>query len=151
MSSDRRSVGAGEDRGLTITDSLAAGTVIFLTVVLAAALGTGVLLGTDEAGPPDANFTFSYIDANDALIVTHSRGDAIPAGDIVLTEEESGATATWSEVAGTNNSTLVGEGDTIQLSARSAFGAPIGSRARVRVEWHGGNQTALLARWPRDN
>lgn len=151
MSSDGRLADDQDDRGLTVTDSLAAGTVIFLTVALAAALGAGVLLGTDEAGPPDANFTFSYIDTNDALIVTHSRGDAIPAGDIVLVEEESGASASWSEVADTNNSTLVGEGDTIQLSARSAFGAPIRTEANVRVEWHGGNDTAVLARWPRDN
>jgi hypothetical protein len=135
------------DRGVTINDSIAAGTLIAVTLVLAAGLGTAILFADRSGGgPPSANFTFEHFSDSSLLIVTMSRGDPIPAGEIRLRSDR--ANATWAEVANASNGTMVKEGDTVQLSEGSAFGSPVRSTDTVRVEWTGGNETKLLDEWP---
>jgi hypothetical protein len=134
-----------DDRAVTVSDTVATGTIIVITVVLAAGLGYAVLTDAGDVGPPEANFTFQYFSENGALIVTHSRGDEIEAGNLVLTDGET--SASWATVAGTNDTTMIGSGDTIQLSARSSFGAEITPSDRVQVKWVTSNQTEVLATW----
>jgi len=148
-SDDRRRL-AVEDRGVTVSDSVAAGTLIVIALVLGGGLGVAVLSGGSDAGPPSANFSFQYFSENGALIVTHERGDEIQAGNIVLSKSTGEASATWATVANSNNSTMVGPGDTIQLSERGAFGAPVDPSDTVEVRWETGNQTKLLATWQRE-
>ncbi|MFB6164274.1 MAG: type IV pilin [Haloarculaceae archaeon] len=139
-----------DERGLTVTNTAATATLVVLAVLLGAGLGAGVLLGTsggDDGGPPEANFTFSYFSQSSALIVTFDHGEEIPAGELRLTNGR--GNATWAEVAHTNDSTMVGEGDTVQLSRRSAFGAPVTRNQPVYIRWTGSNGTRELATWPK--
>lgn len=148
MSTDDGPTGrfAGDERGVTVTDGIAAGAMIALCLLLVAGLGMAVLIGdTSSSGPPEANFSFSYFERNSQLIVTHERGDSVPAGEVRLTNGE--RSVTWAEVASINESAEVAPGNTIQLSQQSAFGADVENDDTVQVLWTGGNQTAVLARW----
>lgn len=140
----------GDQRAVTVTDTVAVVTLVTVSVVLAGALGLAVLVGPGGSdGPPQANFSFTHFSQDAALLVTHERGDAFEAGSIELTNGET--TATWATVAGTNNSTMVSPGDTVRLSRQSAFGARIRTGDTVEVVWTGGNQTVVLDRWDGGN
>lgn len=137
-------------RAVTVTDTVAVATLVTVSVVLAGGLGVAVLVGDGASdGPPQTNFSFTHFDRDAELVVTHQRGDEIEAGSIELTSGE--ASATWAAVAGTNNSTMVSAGDTVQLSRQSAFGAPVRGDDSVEVVWTGGNQTVVLDRWDGGN
>lgn len=144
-SDDEHWLFSDDERGVTVSDAVATGTIIFMAVALTAGLGFAVITDAGATGPPEANFTFQYFGENGALIVTHDRGDAIRAGNLVLSNGETAES--WATVAATNNSTLIGSGDTIQLSQRSAFGAPIETEDRVEVRWVTENQTVVLETW----
>lgn len=146
-----------DERAVTINDAVATGTLVALTVMLGVGLGAAVLVGDDfgESGPPDANFSFSYLGANQQLVVTHEQGESIPAGELViavekgdenspLSEEE---TMSWAEADEVENDTSVGVGDTVSLSEGTNFGTPIANDDAVEVRWTDGNQTVVLETW----
>jgi hypothetical protein len=118
-----------------------------LALVMGGGLGAAVLFaGEAQEGPPGANFSYQFFDRNGNLIVTHKEGDELQAGNIRI--RSGGSNVTWATVAGDNNSTMVSQGDTIQLSPDNEFGRPITSSTTVFIEWTGGNETRRLSRWP---
>ncbi|PSP31800.1 type IV pilin [Halobacteriales archaeon QH_10_67_22] len=121
--------------------------LIATTVLVTASIGVFVLVDpTDTGGPPDANFSFQYIDQSSVLIVTHDRGDEVAAGNLTL--RSSDAQARWHELAGTNETVLVGPGDTVQLSNNNVYGQNVNRNDNVRVIYTppSGNETEL-DRW----
>jgi hypothetical protein len=138
----------GDERATTVSDSMAAGSLVVLAVVLAAGLGLGVLYAPSEGGgnTTRANFSYQHFSDDSALIVTFTRGDSIQAGELALVSGE--ANSTWAELANMTASKTLSEGSTIQLSASGRFGKAITSSTQVRVLYTGGNETRVLSRWP---
>ncbi|WP_336003196.1 hypothetical protein [Halorientalis halophila] len=138
----------GDARAFSITDSVAAGALVVLAIVLAAGLGLGVLYAPSESADNEtrANFTFQHFSDDSVLIVTFSEGDPIPAGELLLTS--SGANVTWATVANTSETAEVSRGSTIQLGADGPFGRRVTTNTEVRVLWTGGNETRELDSWP---
>ena len=131
-----------DDRG--VSEFAGAAILVSMTVLVTASVGLFVLVAeTDTGGPPEANFSFQHIDGSSVLIVTHDRGSEIDAGNLSLRSQD--ASARWHELAGTNETTPVGPGDTVQLSTNSAYGARINSGDRIRVVYAppAGNETVL--------
>ncbi|WP_136715485.1 type IV pilin [Halorientalis salina] len=148
MSGDRGPIDSlvADRRGVTINNTAAVATLLVFTVLIGGGLGAAVLFAEeDDTGPPGGNFTYEYFDDNDALLVTFDEGDEFEAGEVLLTNGDSNAT--WATVAGSNNTTALKPGDSIQLSRGSAFGDTIGSSDRVRIYWTGGNETIKLDEW----
>ncbi|MFB6178661.1 MAG: hypothetical protein ABEI77_02925 [Halorientalis sp.] len=148
MSRDRDGIDAlvGDRRGVTINNNAAVATLLLFTVIIGGGLGGAVLFAKEEqGGPPSGNFSYQYYSTNSALLITFEHGDNFTAGDVLVTNGASNAT--WAAVAGTNNSTRIKQGDTIQLSSGSAFGDSITSIDRVQIYWTGGNQTIKLDEW----
>lgn len=121
---------ARDDRA--VSESMAVAILVGFTVLVLVSVGISVLfVDADSGGPPSANFTFEHFSENSMLLVSHERGDSIPAGDLVL-EGEPG-TVTWAQVAGTNATDAVEPGDTVQLSRSSAWGERVTSDQRVAI------------------
>lgn len=145
---DPRRTAREEERAATVTDSMAAGSLVVLAVVLAAGLGLGVLYAPSEGGgnATRANFSYQHFPDGSALVVTFTRGDSIKAGDLALVSGE--ANSTWAELANMSASKTLSEGSTIQLTGSGRFGKPITSSTQVRVLYTGGNESRVLSRWP---
>jgi hypothetical protein len=136
---------ARADRG--VSEFAGVAILVSVTILVTASIGVFVLVvDTEAGGPPDANFSFRYIDSSSALIVTHDRGDAVTAGNLTVRSEV--ASARWDELAGTNETALVGPGDSVQVSSSNAYGANVSRRETVRVVYTptDGNET-VLERW----
>jgi hypothetical protein len=121
--------------------------LVTLTVLITASVGVYALVGSGaEEGEVDANFSFRYIAESDLLIVSHDRGDQIPAGNLSI--ESDAADARWSTLAGRDDTAPVGTGDTVQVSERNAYGQPVSPDTEVRVVHRPpeGNAT-VLDRW----
>jgi hypothetical protein len=148
MSGDRGPIDSlvGDRRGVTINNTAAVATLLVFTVLIGGGLGAAVLFAEEaDTGPPDGNFSYEYFGDNSALLVTFDEGDEFEAGEVLLTNGESNAT--WASVSGSNNTTVLKPGDSIQLSRGSAFGNTISSSDRVRIYWTGGNETIKLDEW----
>jgi hypothetical protein len=131
-----------DDRGLSETAGVA------FTIVVTATVGLNVLvIEAENAGPEGANFSYTYIDANSALIVTHEEGNEYPAGSLLV--NASGREMTWADLAGptTNASMTVGPGDTIQLSSGSTFGTTITRSDRVRIFLAQDGNRTMIDEW----
>lgn len=125
LSTDRRALSEG--MGVAV--------LVGFTVVVTATVGLNVLVVSDtETGPPQANFTYDYVQSSNALIVVHEEGDEFATGSIVVSGPI--AEASWAAIAGVENETAVGPGSTIQLSARSAYGQPVTVTDEI-VIYHG--------------
>lgn len=143
--------GCSGDRAVTVSDTLATGTLIVLVVTIGGGLGVAVLVGGGgDTGPPEANFTFEHFQENGALLITLDRGDPIEAGNLVISNGE--RRVTWATVASMNESATVTEGSVIQLSSRSAYGASVTTEDIIQITYDPGgeNETAVLATWPRE-
>ena len=130
-----------------VSESTGVAILIATTVLVTASIGVFVLVDpTDTGGPPDANFSFQYIDQSSVLIVTHDRGDEVAAGNLTLRSGD--AQARWHELAGTNETVPVGPGDTVQLSNNNVYGQNVNRNDNVRVIYTppSGNETEL-DRW----
>ncbi|MFB6083658.1 MAG: hypothetical protein ABEJ94_05385 [Halorientalis sp.] len=144
---DSRRTARGDDRAITVTDSIAAGSLVALVVILSAGLGLGVLYSPSEEGnATQATFTFQHFPDGSVLVVTFSQGDPIPAGKLAVVSGETNRT--WAMLANVSESTTVSEGSTIQLTGSGRFGKPITTSTRVRVVYITGNGTRVLDRWP---
>jgi FlaG/FlaF family flagellin (archaellin) len=134
------------DRGVSEFTGVAI--LVAATVLVTASVGLFVLVGTsEEAGPPQANFSYQYIEGSSTLIVNHEFGDTFDARNLTL--ESSDNTARWHELAGTNQTAPVGPGATIQLSSNNAWGENVADGERIRIFYAppSGNRT-MLSRWP---
>ena len=127
-----------------VSETVGVATLVLITVLVTASVGIGVLFIDDgDSEGVQANFTFDYQDDSGALVVTHSEGDEIPAGDLVLSGPS--ANVTWAEAAGWNESRAVSQGDIVQLSGGGAYGQRVSSTDTIRVVYapEEGNETVL--------
>lgn len=132
-------------RAVTVTDSVAALSLIAFALIIGGGLGLGLVFpgsGASDGGAPSANFTFEYLTQANTVFVTLNSGGPIPAGDLVVAAGET--EKTWAAVAEENNSTAVERGDTIPIGPNSPFGAPINNGDQVIVRWDDGNETKRL-------
>lgn len=125
LSTDRRALSEGV--GVAV--------LVGFTVVVTATVGLNVLVVSEtETGPPQANFTYDYVQSSNALVVTHEAGDEFPAGSLVVSGPV--AEASWATIAGVENETAIGPGSAVQLSAQNAYGQPVTVNDRI-VIYHG--------------
>jgi len=86
---------------LAMSETVGIAVLLVMTILVTGIVGLNVLVVDEDAGgPPQANFTYDYVESNELLIVTHSRGDSLEAGTIEF--EGSSRTATWAEPANRN-------------------------------------------------
>jgi len=139
----------GDDRG--VSEMTAVVTLVGVAFVLVASVGISAFVFSEgDAGPPQANFTYDYIDQASALVITHDRGDEIRSGDLYVSGSDSNVT--WAALAGSDESVLVTPGDAVQVSEGSAFGEPVRSSSRLQLVFHNAtlNQSAVISRWNGD-
>lgn len=135
-----------DDRG--VSELMAVATLVGLALILVVGIGISVFLfAPDESGEPEGEFTFRHVEQADALMITYEEGDPIISDDLSV-EGESG-NATWTALAGWEQSREVEPGDSVQAGEDGAYGASIGSSDRISVVWRNAtvNGTATLAEW----
>lgn len=135
--------GRFSDETVAMSESIGIALLVGLTVIMTAVVGLNVLVvpeeGSDEV---QANFTYSYIPESEALIVTHSRGDELQAGNVEF--RGPGENVTWAEVANKNETDLVTPGDAAQLSQGNAYDRRVSGRDTVVIYYNeSGNRTQL--------
>ncbi len=137
----------GSDRGMS--ESIGIGLLVGMTVVVTAVVGMNVLVVTDDGGNgvPEANFTYDYSGENGLLLVTHSRGDPIQAGNLEFEGPRGEPTANWSQLANTNRTAEVDEGSIVQLGEGNAWGQRVGSSDTITVYYNGSGNRTALDRW----
>lgn len=136
---------AQRDRG--VTEFAGVAILVAVTVLATASVGIYVLaVDEDAGGPPQANFSYQYIDGSSVLIITHDRGDTFAAGN--LTVRSSRTEAPWEALAGTNETAPIGPGATVQISSNNAYGQAVrgGDNVRIVYDPDQGNET-VLSRW----
>ena len=137
-------------RAVTVTDSVAALTLIVFALVLGGGLGLGLTFsGGGSDGAPSANFSFEYLSQSNTVFVTLNSGGPIPAGNLILVAGQT--EKTWAAVAEENNSSEVTQGDTVPLGPNSPFGAPVENGDQVLVRWDDGNETKRLGNFTAGN
>jgi FlaG/FlaF family flagellin (archaellin) len=118
--------------------------LVSMTVLVTASVGMFVLVAeTDAGGPPEANFSFQYVDQSSVLLVTHERGDEIDARNLTVRSPD--AQARWNDLAGAEPTETVGPGATVQLSRGNAYGENVNRGDRISVVYAppSGNVTVL--------
>jgi len=131
-----------DDRG--VSEFAGVAILVAMTVLVTASVGLFVVVGDSGAdGPPQANFSFQYIDQSSVLLVTHERGDSFDAGNLTVRSNDAGAR--WHELAGSEPTDVVGPGATVQLSRGNAYGENVNRGDRIRVVYAppAGNETVL--------
>jgi hypothetical protein len=134
-------------RAVTVTDTVAALTLIAFALVIGGGLGLGIAFpgGGGSGGAPSANFSYQFFSQSDTVFVTLESGGPIPAGNLLLISGET--EKTWAAVAEENNSTEVTQGDTVPLGPNSPFGAAVENGDQVIVRWDDGNETKRLGNY----
>jgi FlaG/FlaF family flagellin (archaellin) len=131
-----------DDRG--VSEFAGVAILVSMTVLATASVGLFVLVEeSDAGGPPEANFSFQYVDQSSILLVTHERGDSVDAGNLTVQSQD--AQAPWNALAGSEPTTVVGPGATVQLSGANAYGENVNRGDRIRVVYTppSGNMTVL--------
>lgn len=122
--------------------------LVLMTVLVTASVGAAALLmqsGDDTEGV-QANFTYEYLGDRGTLLITHDAGDELEAGNVVIAGPETNIT--WATVAGQEETKLISQGDLIQLSEGSAYGAPVRSRDSITiVHAPGDGNRTVLSTW----
>lgn len=132
---------------LGMSESIGVGVLLGMTLLVTAIVGVNVLVVDEDAGgPPQANFTYEYIDSNELLLVTHSRGDSLEAGKIEF--DGPSKTVTWAELANRNESEMVTPGDLAQLGPGNAYGQRVGQRDTITVYYNSSGNRTRLDQWP---
>jgi len=130
-----------------MSESIGVAVLLGMTIIMTAVVGLNVLaVDEDAGGPPQANFTYDYVESNELLIVTHSRGDSLEAGNIEF--QGPSETATWAELANRNESEMVGPGDIAQLGAENAYGSRVSRRDTITVYYNESGNRTQLDQWP---
>ncbi|WP_225334041.1 type IV pilin [Halomicrobium urmianum] len=106
--------------------------LVGMTVVVTGTVGVHVLVVQDQdTGPPNANFTYDYVESAGTLIVAHEEGDELPAGEVTINDSDHGVA--WAALAGVNESATVTRGDAVPLSAGNEWGKSVGGDDQVEV------------------
>lgn len=127
--------------------------LVVFTIAITATIGVNVLFVSEEdpGGPPEANFTYSYISESSVLIVGYEFGDPIDAGNLTVAGPEDN-NVTWAQLADVNETTVVSSNEsaprTIQLSRNTPYGEAVTAQDKIRVIYTppSGNET-VLSRW----
>jgi len=121
------------DRG--ISEAASTLTLVAVTILVVGAVGANVLFAeTDGGDGPEATFTYDYFGEQQQLIIEHNTGEAIPAGQLLISGPRS--EATWAETnAQVDNSTLIGPGNVTQIGSANAFNRPVGSGDRIEIRY----------------
>lgn len=109
--------------------------LVGFTVLVTASVGLSVIfIDTGDTGDVTANFTFDYRDQQSMVLVSQDRGDALPAGELVIAG--SSRSVTWAEVGGVPaNRTIGPDSPPVQLSEASAWGAAVTGSQTIEVYW----------------
>jgi hypothetical protein len=129
---------------LAMSESIGIGVLVGFTVIVTAVVGLNVLVAPqfEESTGPQANFTYDYVDQNELLLVTHSRGDELEAGRIEFSGP--GNNVTWAALANRNESDSVEPGDITQLSQGNAYGERVSADDTITIYYNqSGNRTKL--------
>lgn len=129
---------------LAMSESIGIGVLVGFTVVVTAVVGLNVLVAPqfEESTGPQANFTYDYVDDSELLLVTHSRGDELEAGNIEFSGP--GDNVTWATLANRNETDSVEPGDITQLSQENAYGRRVSAGDTITVYYNqSGNRTKL--------
>jgi len=130
-----------------MSETIGVAVLLVMTVLVTGVVGLNVLVVDEDAGgAPQANFTYDYVESNELLIVTHSRGDSLEAGNIEF--EGPSETATWAELANRNESEMVGPGDIAQLGAENAYGQRVSRRDTITIYHNASGNRTRLDQWP---
>jgi len=134
-----------DDRG--VSESAGVGVLIALTVLVTASVGISVLFIPSEAEQgTNATFSFDHFPDSGQLLVTHEDGDAIPAGDIVVSGESKNLT--WASILNVSTTKPVEPGDAVQLSDSSAWEDQVQQRHDIAIYYVPNATSAkLLDRW----
>jgi hypothetical protein len=135
--------GRFSDETVAMSESIGIALLVGLTVVMTAVVGLNVLVVPEEGSETtQANFTYSYVSESEALIVTHSRGDELRAGNVEF--RGPGENVTWAEVANKNETDFVAPGDAAQLSEGNAYDQRVSAADTIRIYYNeSGNRTQL--------
>jgi len=79
------------------------------------------------------------------LLVTHSRGGSLPAGEIIVTGP--GDTVSWAELTDRDPTEQVRAGDIAQLGSGNAYDRPVASDDTITLYYTGGDEREQLAQW----
>lgn len=135
-----------DDRG--VSEMVAVVTLVAVAFILVAGVGiSAFVFSADDAGPPQANFSYNYLDQASALLITYEQGDQLWSGDVYVSGSDNNAT--WTALAGANESIAVTPGDAVQIGEAGAYGAPIRSSSRIEIVWRNTtlNESAVISRW----
>lgn len=135
----------GDDtRGMS--ESVGIGLLVGMTVIVTAVVGLNVLVvGEDAGGPAQANFTYDYIDQNELLLVTHSRGDELEAGKVEF--RGPGENVTWAQLANRNETAMVGPGDLVQLGSENQYNRRVSGRDTITIYYNESGNLTRLDQW----
>jgi hypothetical protein len=133
--------------GTTVTVTNSRGGELLLAA-LGAVVGAFVLgVGEQRGGTvstPQAAFEFDYAADADELTITHTSGETIPAGRLLVLGNNLRRQGSWSDLGGTtyretDRGGVVGAGDSVTVGADADY------VARVVWESDGGDRSAVLA------
>ena len=132
-----------------MSESIGIGLLVGITVVVTAVVGLNVLVVGEDSGSgiPQANFTYDYAEDSGLLLITHSRGDSIPAGQLEFEGPRGEAKANWSQLASKNQTELVETGDIVQLGEANAYGARVRSSDTITVYYNESGNRTQIDRW----
>lgn len=129
-----------------MSESIGVAVLIGMTILVTAMVGLNVLVAEeDDTDGPQANFTYDYVGDSELLIVTHQRGDELPAGKIEFHGPD--AKASWAELANREPSARVGPGDITQLSSGNPYGQRVSARDTITVYYNASGNLTTLSRW----
>ena len=130
-----------------VSESVGVVILVGMTIVVTATLGLNVLLvSDDDASGTTANFSYDYVDSNNALIITHVRGNEFPASELHIVGEN--GETTWAAAANVSESEPIGPGDVIQVSGEGSYGAPVTKQSGVRIYHERAGNRTQLSEWP---
>lgn len=126
---------AGRRDERAVSEATGIAILVGFTVLVTASVGISVLF-VDASGGGDvsANFTFEYRVQQSMVLVSHERGEELPAGELVITDAS--RSVTWAEVGGMPpNQTIGPDAPPIQLSDASAWAAPVSRGQTIEIYW----------------
>lgn len=135
------------DRG--VTESAGVVILVAVTVVVTMAVGVNVLFVGQGVGPPDATFSYNYVDSDSALLITHVKGDEFPAGKLLIVGPD--AQVTWAAAASINETRPVGSGDIVRISPGNEYGQPVSPTSTIKIYYVHDGKRMRLSTWPDDD
>ena len=131
------------DDTLAMSESIGIGLLVVVTAVVG--LNVLVVAEQDDGGAPQANFTYDYVSESELLIVTHSRGDELQAGNIEF--RGPGENTTWAELANRNETAPIGPGAVVQLGSQNAYDRRVSSGDTITIYHNASGNRTQLDRW----